>query len=202
MKRSISFIQRIAIVCCIMMMGLNVTSCGSDDDDNEIKIDYGNAPKGVEAVDLGLPSGTRWASCNLGATKPEEYGEYYAWGETEMKEIYNPESYKFYTNYNYDYLGEIGGTHNDVAHVRWSGKWRMPTNSEVKELVEKCKYEWTTLNGVKGGKFTGPNGNSIFLPAAGDHWYEHLNDAGSIGYYWSSTQAPYFKYEAYSFYFT
>ena len=135
-----------------------------------------------EAIDLDLPSGTKWASCNVGATKPEEYGGYYAWGETEEK--------------------DISGTKYDVAHVKWGGNWCMPTKDDIKELLDNCTYEWTTLNGVNGRKFTSNiNGNSIFLPAAGYRWYGALRIAGEDGYYWLSTQYPDGSSYAYSLYF-
>ena len=145
-------------------------------------------------IDLGLPSGTKWACCNVGATKPEEYGGYYAWGETEKKEVYNWSTYihcdgTWETCHN---LGsDISGTQYDVAHVKWGGKWCMPTLNEIKELLDNCTTEWTTLNGVNGRKFTSKiNGNSIFLPAAGGRWDGGLHGAGEFGYYWSSTQHP------------
>ena len=151
-----------------------------------------------QAIDLGLPSGTKWASCNVGANKPEEYGDYYAWGETTTKKEYTKENYQYYENGKYLNIGaDISGTQYDVARAKWGGKWRIPTKDEVKELVDNCKYEWTTLNGVKGGKFTGPNGNSIFFPAAGRRWHGDLYGAGSNGDYWSSTQNPGYSGSAY-----
>ena len=142
------------------------------------------------AVDLGLPSGTKWADRNVGASKPEDYGGYYAWGETEEKEVYNWSTYihcdgSFSTCH--DIGTDIAGTQYDVAHVKWGGSWTMPTWDQVKELLGNCTSEWTTLNGVNGRKFTGPNGNSIFLPAAGYSWDDGLGNAGSYGGYWSSS---------------
>lgn len=154
-----------------------------------------------QAIDLGLPSGTKWASCNVGANKPEEYGDYYAWGETTTKKEYTEDNYLYYKNGKYVNIGDdISGTQYDVAHVKWGEKWQMPTLEQILELVHNCKYEWTTLNGVKGGKLTGPNGNSIFLPAAGNRWYGDLSRAGEYGYYWSSTQNPDLSYDAYFLY--
>ena len=154
-------------------------------------------------IDLGLPSGTKWACCNVGADKPEAYGGYYAWGETEEKEVYNESSYKYYQNGSYVNIGsDISCTEYDVAHVKWGGKWCMPTLDDIKELFDNCTNEWTTLNGVKGTKFTSKiNGNSIFLPAAGYRWRGGLDSAGEDGYYWSSTQYPNGSYGAYSLYF-
>ena len=158
---------------------------------------------GREVIDLGLPSGTKWASCNVGATKPEEYGGYYAWGETEEKEVYDESTYKYYQNGEYVNLGsDISGTKYDVAHVKWGGNWCMPTKDDIKELLDNCTSEWTTLNGVNGRKFTSNiNGNSIFLPAAGYRWLGDLGYAGENGYYWSSTQNPDYSDGAYYLYF-
>ena len=142
------------------------------------------------AVDLGLPSGTKWADRNVGASKPEDYGGYYAWGETEEKEVYNWSTYIHYDG-SYETCHDIGtdiaGTQYDVAHVKWGGSWKMPTLDQVQELLNKCTSEWITENGVNGRRFTGPNGKSIFLPAAGYRWHGELDDAGSKGYFWSST---------------
>ena len=134
-------------------------------------------------IDLGLPSGTKWACCNVGASKPTTYGGYYAWGETKEKSIYDQSTYTLFD------LGEdIAGTEYDVAHVKWGGSWVLPSEEQEFELENNCTYKWTTMNGVKGGKFTGENGGSIFLPAAGRRDDSGLNDAGSIGYYWLSNQ--------------
>ncbi|MBR5061197.1 MAG: hypothetical protein IKX24_03545 [Prevotella sp.] len=152
-----------------------------------------------QAIDLGLPSGTKWASCNVGATKPEEYGGYYAWGETEEKEVYNWSTYIHCDGSSstcHDLGSDISGTEYDVAHVKWGGDWVMPTLDDIKELRDNCISEWTTVNGVNGRKFTGPNGNSIFLPAAGYRWNGDLDDAAGGGYYWSSTQDPSTSYLA------
>ena len=146
-------------------------------------------PAGLEAVDLGLLSGTKWANMNVGATAPEEYGGYYAWGETEEKDYYDGSTYAYYKDDNYIYIGDdIAGTKYDVAHMKWGGDWVMPTKDQIDELIKKCTYEMITVNNVNGGKFTGPNGNSIFLPAAGYRWGGDLSYAGLNGYYWSSTQ--------------
>ena len=149
-----------------------------------------NAPEGVEAIDLGLPSGTKWASCNVGATKPYEYGGYYAWGETEEKERYDWDTYIHCdgaSNTCHDLGSDISGTEYDVAHVKWGGYWRMPTKKEQDELIDNCTSVWTTLNGVKGYKFTGPNGNSIFLPAGGRRSESSTLTPGVSGHFWSGT---------------
>ena len=158
---------------------------------------------GHEYVDLGLPSGLKWATCNVGATTPEEYGDYFAWGEVESKEVYDWSTYKYcagtnttMTKYcNKSSFGNNGFTDNkteldpedDAAAVNWGGAWRMPTADEFDELRYSCTWEWTTQNGVKGYKVTGPNGNSIFLPTVGCMREGTLCDAGSYGYYLSSS---------------
>ena len=153
-------------------------------------------------VDLGLS--VKWASCNLGATRPTDYGDYYAWGEVEPKRDYSWETYKWckgsddsltkYCTY-YDYWGGDGmpdgktglDLSDDVAHIKLGGKWRMPTDEEWTELRLRCKWTWTNTNGANGYKVTGPNGNSIFLPAAGYRYDTNLYDAGYDGDYWSSS---------------
>ena len=148
-----------------------------------------HAPANAVAVDLGLPSGTMWANMNVGAEKSEDYGDYFAWGETEPKEVYNWDTYKYYDGSNCVDIGsDIAGTAYDAATANWGTPWCMPSVGQIKELLENCSYEWTTLNGVKGGKFTSKkNGNSIFLPAAGNRWNGEFYDVGAYGYYWSST---------------
>ena len=139
-------------------------------------------------MDLGLS--VLWAAYNVGASSPEEYGGYYAWGEIEEKDSYTWENYEFYnpSTGNFDFIEEeISGTSYDVAHVKWGDGARMPTFKEVEELVNNCTFEYGTYNGVKGDYVTGPNGNSIFLPFAGDRFYDRLEFEGFIGYFWSGT---------------
>ena len=146
------------------------------------------------AIDLGLPSGTKWACCNMGADKPDSDGEYYSWGETEEKEKYDWTTYIHCDGSketSHDLGSDIAGTDYDVAHVRWGGSWVMPSKGQIEELTEKCSYTGTTMNGVEGGLFTGPNGGSIFLPAADIRWNGFLECLVFGGYYWSSTQSPY-----------
>ena len=155
---------------------------------------------GHEYVDLGLS--VKWATCNVGASRPEESGGYYAWGEMEEKDYYYyawstykwcKGTYDTMTKYCED--SKFGTVDNksmlsasdDVAHVKWGGNWRMPSKAQQDELRSRCKWTWTTKNGVKGYKVVGPNGNSIFLPAAGICNIEGLVYAGSSGYYWSSS---------------
>ncbi len=138
---------------------------------------------GHDWVDLGLPSGTKWATCNVGANSPTAYGNYYAWGETFTKSEYGE------SNYTYSDNPTILPPSADAATANWGNGWRMPTNTEFDELQKRCSWEWKD----GGYKVTGPNGNSIFLPAAGDL----DGHAGSYGYYWTSSfelddDAPWF----------
>ena len=156
-------------------------------------------------VDLGLPSGLKWATCNVGATTPEEYGDYFAWGEVKPKTTYNLDTYKYYDGSNFTkYTGSdktVLDPEDDAAAVNWGGAWRMPTKAEQDELRKKCTWAWTTQNGVKGYKVTGPNGNSIFLPAAGYMDEGTLYDTGSVGLYWSRSLYTDDLYLAYNVYF-
>ena len=160
-------------------------------------------PDPHEWVDLGLPSGTLWATCNVGASNPEELGSYFAWGETATKDFYEWSTYKwcngsettmtkYCTNSDYGNDGFVDNKteldpEDDAAYVNWGPSWRMPTTEQQCELYENCSSDWTTQNGVNGRLFTGPNGNTMFLPAAGYRWCASLYDAGSWGYYWSRT---------------
>ena len=151
-------------------------------------------------VDLGLPSGTLWATMNVGATNPEDYGDYFAWGETEPKNYYDWYSYEWCNGTNktltkycdkssygtVDYKTELD-TEDDAAYVNWGEMWRMPTEVQMEELMVKCTWTWTTRNGVKGNLVTGPNGNAIFLPAAGLRSAGSLTGVGAYGYYWTRT---------------
>ena len=156
-------------------------------------------------IDLGLPSGTKWACCNVdddpSKHSPTNYGSYYAWGETAGKNNYDWITYIHCdgSKNTCHYLGsDIAGTDYDVTHVKWGGSWVMPSKNQIDELINNCTYEWTTVNGVIGGKFTSKtNGASIFLPAAGDRWVGYLYRDGSYGYYWSSMQHPSSSYGAY-----
>ena len=164
------------------------------------------------AIDLGI--GLKWSCCNVGASAPWEYGGYYAWGETEEKENYNPDTYKWFligdrrtiTKYNYQSSSGIVDNKtvldaaDDVAYVKLGGKWRMPTYSEIDELIstrDKTSYQWNwkTVNGHNGWLVTYlVNNKSIFLPATGIVYEDSLYNEGSSGNYWSSsldTDDPY-----------
>ena len=174
----------------------------------------GTTPSTMEYVDLGLPSGLKWAKCNLGASKPSDYGDWYAWGEIEVKnkwaiwEFYNwmqagQSDWKYITKYTiadgetgaiwYDSSGNFIGDNktvldaaDDAATQQLGSPWRMPTVDEITELLDKCTWTWTTQDGVNGYQVDGPNGNAIFLPAAGYRKVSGLYNV-SKGYYWSSS---------------
>ena len=150
-------------------------------------------------IDLGLPSGTKWACCNVGASAPEQYGNYYAWGETSPKSVYNWDTYQYGSSWdNVVNIGsDIAGTGYDAATANWGAPWRMPSLAQIQELRNNCTSTWTSQNGVSGRKFTGPNGGTIFLPAAGYRWDGELDDAGSSGFYWSSALGESGPYGAY-----
>ncbi len=161
---------------------------------------------GHDYVDLGLPSGTLWATCNVGASSPEDYGYYFAWGETEPydengKTTFSWSTYKwcngssstmtkYCTDSSYGNNGFTDGKteldpEDDAAYVNWGPAWRMPSKDQIDELRTNCTWTWTVKNNVNGYEVKGKNGNSVFLPAAGYRNNSPLYDAGSDGYYWS-----------------
>lgn len=173
--------------------------------------------KGIQApVNLGLS--VKWATCNVGATKPEEYGEYFAWGETQSKTNYTWPTYMFrasgntdngvkFNKYNYNYTyGTVDNMtvldlEDDAAFVNWGGSWRMPTDEEWTELRTVCTWSLITQNGVDGMLVTGPNGKSIFLPAADYRAGNNLDRAGATGCYWSSSLSSEYPNRALAVYF-
>lgn len=153
-----------------------------------------------ECVDLGLTSGTLWATCNIGADSPEEYGDYFAWGETTPKEVYNWSTYQWcngsmYSLTKYNTNSRLGSVDNktvlepvdDAASVNWGPSWCTPTTEQQTELFEECSWFRKTVNGVKGFRIVGPNGNELFLPAAGYCSESSIEGSGSLGSYWSSS---------------
>ena len=172
---------------------------------------------GHDYIDLGLPSGTLWATCNVGANTPEIYGDSFAWGEVSAKNSYSWSNYK-YCNGNFNALtkyctsssfGDNGFTDNltvlessdDAATANWGQDWRMPTVDEMRELRDNCVMLWTVQKGTKGFLFTGPNGNSIFLPAGGYYFDSDHEDVGVGGYYWTSSLGPGMSGYAWLFHF-
>lgn len=142
------------------------------------------ADESEAGIDLGLS--VRWASCNIGATCPEDYGAFFAWGEVEPKDDYSEATYAYATQSGYELIGtNICGTKYDAARHALGADWRLPTRSEMAELTSKCTWTAQTLNGISGYRVTGPNGNSIFLPAAGYQDGTQRKEVGTGGFYWS-----------------
>ena len=166
----------------------------------QVTVTGGSSDQGEEVVDLGLPSGLKWRGWNVGASKPEEYGNHYAWAETSTKSKYTGGNYKWgpvdygdgmklYTKYETKLGGDkksVLEPEDDAASVNLGNGWRTPTFNEFKELRESCTWTWTKRNGVNGMQVTGPNGKSIFLPAAGV-FRSSLENQGTYGSYWAST---------------
>ena len=145
-------------------------------------------------IDLGLPSGTKWACCNIGADAPKSSGNHYAWGETQEKESFTWDTYQYgyYNNDNdFSHLEDIGtdiaGTSHDTAKAHWGTSWRMPTREQFQELMDNCTYTYTNQKGVNGLLFTAANGATLFFPAAGRFGESQIYYGGYIGYYWGSS---------------
>jgi hypothetical protein len=190
---------------------------GDNSGPNDSIVDPNGSFNGHDYVDLGLPSGTLWATCNVGADTPEGYGDYFAWGETEPKELYDWKCYKYgrYFNERYelskyctDSIYGLNGfvdnltflePNDDVANVCWGADWRMPTKEEWEELFLNTTSGWTTQNDVNGWLITASNGNSIFLPAAGYWWGDAFN--ADLGLYWSCTLNPLYPNRAWGIHF-
>lgn len=164
-----------------------------------------NKINGHEYVDLGLPSGTLWATCNVGATKPEEYGDYFAWGETEPKDVFKWSNYSCCDGSSdnvHDIGDNISGSEYDAAYKKWGNGWAMPSREQFEELYSNTSSEWIVINGVNGWNFTSSNGNSIFLPAAGEGDGYGIRLVGSYGNYWTASDYNSLQHIASYFYFS
>lgn len=175
------------IACIIDLMAGHEGGGGSNE--NNVYTQCPDA-KHPHKIDLGLPSGTIWACCNIGALAPENAGEYFAWGETEKKNEYTWGTYS-HCDGSYDTVHDLGfnisRTSYDVATTKWNVLWHLPTFDQFRELATNTTPVWVTQNGAKGVKFTGKNGGSIFLPAGGCWWGDAPDGQGANGYYWSAT---------------
>lgn len=200
----------------VMLMLVLAVGCKPDESNNDQDSHILN---GHEYVDLGLPSGTLWATCNVGADAPEDYGDYYAWGDTLPKTMYDWKNYryatfvdghyeltKYCTDSTYGYNGFVDyklvlDPVDDAAWANWGTGWRMPTKEDWAELFQNTTMTSISMNGVDGNLFTGCNGNSIFLPAAGYYEDGEFICTG-VGIYWSSTLQTNYQLVAFSFHFT
>lgn len=170
----------------VILMAMLLWSCDTEKDNaSPLPSAPIVAPEGVEAVDLGLS--VKWASCNIGASSPESYGDYFAWGEVASKESYTFGNSKTYGK---SFADISGNKEYDAAAQIWEHGWRLPTAEECQELLDNCTWRWTAQKGVNGMLVTAANGNSIFLPAAGYRDGASTITKGSYGSYWSSQPAP------------
>lgn len=209
----------------ILLMVIFAMSCtkpdepnneGNGDGQNDSIVDDSLILDDHDYVDLGLPSGLLWATCNVGANSPEEFGDFFAWGEIDPKNVYDWKSYKYgnferneLTKYCTDSSYGLNGfvdnltvleSVDDAATANWGISWRMPTKEEWEELFRKTTCTWTAQNGVQGRLLTGWNGNSIFLPATGFFLDGALICPG-LGIYWSSTLHEGFPERGWSFHY-
>lgn len=224
-------IKTLRIIAAIMCMVVAMTCCTKPDEPKNDGGDDGYVATVVPHnggsndsvthgfVDLGLSSGRLWATCNVGADTPEEFGDYFAWGETTTKEVYDWKCYKYSTYVEgdfrlnkycadpaYGFNGYVDNltvleTSDDAALASWGTGWRMPTMEDWEELFLETTKTWVEVNGVEGLLITGENGNSIFLPAAG---YRDDSEfiSSNIGVYWSSTLQTKLEIVAWSFHLT
>lgn len=211
--------KRMFLTAVLGLLMVGLVSCNKNE---EIPDDSDTDQNGLTSgqwVDMGLPSGLRWASYNLGASKPEGYGDYYAWGDEIQHDVYDWNTYRWSTANSSGGLNELTkyntkalyGTvdnkqviesHDDAASVYWGDGARIPTKYEWDELLENSTCQWTEINGVGGRKFTSRiNGNSIFFPAAGIRMDASRSSAGESGRYWSSTLKSNDPTDAYHLYF-
>ena len=187
--------KRIISIALLLATTLAFTSCEKSETD-EPQVDPNGkpapTPSGISVtkeVDLGLS--VKWAGYNIGATSPEETGNFYSWGETSTKSNYTASTYRYYQDGDYIEIGsDISGSSYDIATTMWGGEWRMPTYDELNELYDKCTWTWIEYEGINGYKVTGPNGNSIFLPAAGNKDGVNHYSGNVYGFYWSGTADP------------
>ena len=217
------FTSTLAAMVLMMVFAVSCTKSdgpnnGGNGGQNDTIVDTGGSLNGHDYVDLGLPSGTVWATCNVGADTPEGYGDYFAWGETMPKELYDWKSYK-YGNFVYERYelnkyctDSCWGFHgfvdnlsllepiDDAATANWGAEWRTPTIEDWEEMFQNTTYVWTTQNGVNGWRFTALNGNSIFLPTAG-YWWDGVFNGVDLGIYWSVSLNTEYPNRAWGFHF-
>ena len=213
---SFKYLQKLFFLLVMVSSFALVCAC-SEDEENELyaeneptEPDNGVIEEKYEAVDLGLPSGTMWATCNVGASFPEDFGEFYAWGEIETKGDYKWKTYKWCKGTEYSmtkyctesYYGTVDSCSiltpsDDVATVKWGEKWHIPTIYQIEELFLFCSWTWTEQNGVKGYFVLGPSNESIFLPAAGIRYGTDFYLRGAYGCYCSTSLHELYGYNSY-----
>ena len=214
MKAVAALMLMTAVVCA--------TGCTKNDgpnnggDNNEVNLNGTGTYSGHDYVDLGLPSGTLWATCNVGATTPEGYGDYFAWGETETKTNYDWNTYKW-SNGDYDQLTKyccdtvlgyhhftdnltLLQTEDDAATANWGAGWCMPTDEQLQELIQNTTHVYKKLNGKGGRLFTAPNGHSLFLPFAGERIDGNSFGLDGTGHYWSKSLDTHWSERAWQLY--
>lgn len=206
MKKTVLFLA----IAVLLVAGLS--SCDRENNGGN----HSSTPSPLGWVDLGLPSGLLWASQNLGADSPDDYGDYYAWGETSPKEAYGWETYAY--GYDWDKLTKYCGSYSlgwegftdsltsledsdDAAVVNLGDGARTPSYDDWQELMDNTTSKWTTRNKVRGLLLTGPNGNILFLPAAGGSSSSSINYTGEIGRYWSDSLYTFNPASAWAFSF-
>lgn len=194
-----------------MVLVYAICVCAAGDDNNktnegnsaesssvsdDIKFAAAGDYNGHAVVDLGLS--VKWATMNIGANSPEDAGDHYAWGE-----VYTKKEYAEWTSVTIkvDMPNIAGNKTYDAAAANWGGSWRMPTRTEMLELVNRCEWTWTTQNEVKGYLVTGPNGNSIFLPESGYSNQYYTRSGSSWSYYWTSTPGAGYSKDAFNLFF-
>jgi hypothetical protein len=170
MKRRIFLLFAIVSIVGMIVIG----GCNGNEKKSEAEIDDSKL-NGHEYVDLGLS--VKWATCNVGASNPHEYGDFFAWGETKPKTTFTEKNYNFFSD------PAVLPSDADAATVNWGNGWRMPTKAECDELVNNCKWTWLD----NGYKVVGPNGNGIFLPATGSRRNSDIAGVDYVGLYWSSS---------------
>lgn len=185
--------KRITKAVFFIVVAVIASGCGKE---RQTDVTNNIEPAAIhDFVDLGLPSGTLWATCNVGADNPEDFGDYFAWGETEPKDYYDWDNYKYcicvdgiykLNKYYDDDSLTVLEPCDDAVRANWGNEWRMPTKEEYDELYRETTFIWTKINGVYGRLLTGSNGNSIFMPATGFLLGSQFIGPG-LGIYWSSS---------------
>lgn len=170
---------KLSILICMLIL---IASC-----EQKVQLPSSGTHNGHEYVDLGLS--VQWATYNVGADSPTEYGDYFAWGETETKKAFSEETYTFILSPDALTRGY------DAAAANWGEGWRMPSKKEANELCDECTFVRKKINGVAGLLITGPNGNSIFLPANGQKYDYDVEGAKTEGYYWTTVLDDWFGFD-------